>query len=353
MDFPLYVSEMAFSATERLRMLPAGNAVNFAFITDTHNCTAYTDRALYAVNEINKKFKIEFLCMGGDYLCNNPYTEREEALRQHRELAEVIKKYSDGVPVIVIKGNHDDNPFGEPENRLYPTEIYDILMKPQEKFCAQDSNIEKSMYGYFDVPGKKLRAVYLNVFDPEYKSEGGRVFYQTGRTDMISEAQLKWLSEKALMLPSKDWSAAVFLHTFPIPAPFPAASERFFGGDALTEILFAFKEGTAYSASAKRGELSYNISCDFTKQGKGSLIGCFCGHCHRDWLWKVSGIQIVTQLAAASDNFGTEVCGDGRKHLKTRGSGEESAFTVYRVYPEKREVYAIRCGAGPDFSYKY
>lgn len=352
MDFPLYVDETVKSAADRLRMLPDGRAFNFAFLTDTHNCTAYTDRTLYALNEINKKFKIEFVCFGGDYLCNNSHTEREEALRQHRELEAVIKKYSGGVPVIVIKGNHDDNPFGEPENRLNPSEIYDILMKPQEKFCAQDSNIEKSMYGYFDVPEKKLRAVYLNVFDPEYKSEGGRVFYQTGRTDMISEAQLKWLSEKAFTLPEKDYEVAVFAHTLPVPSPFPP-SERFFGGDAVMEILSAFREGKSYSAAVKRGELSYNISCDFSEQGQGSLIGFFCGHYHRDWLWKVSDIQVITNIAAASDNFGTSLCGDGKVHAKTRGSGEESAFSVYRVYPDTREVYCIRCGAGPDLSYKY
>ena len=352
MAYPLYVDEMAKSAADRLRMLPAGNTADFAFITDTHNCTVYTDRALYAVNEINKAFPIEFLCMGGDYLCNNSHTDRKEAVRQHKELAEVIKKYSDGVPVIVVKGNHDDNPFGEPENRLYPSEIYDILMKHQENFCVRDESAENAMYGYFDMPLKKLRAVYLNVFDPEYIKDGNDVLYKTGRADSISEAQLKWLAEKALKLPQNDWSVAVFAHSFPIPAPFPP-SERFFGGDALTEILSAFKNGSSYIAKASKESLFYDVSCDFTEQGKGNLIGYFCGHYHRDWLWKVSDIQVVSHIAAASDNFGTSLCGDGTKHLKTRGSGEESAFSVYRVYPDKREVYCIRCGAGPDFSFKY
>ena len=128
MDFPLYVEEMAKNAVERLRMLPQGNSVDFAFITDTHNCIDYTERALYAVKEINKSFPIEYICLGGDYLCNNSYTDRNEAIHQHSELAEVIKKYSDELPIIVIKGNHDDNPFGKPENMLCSDEIYDIIM---------------------------------------------------------------------------------------------------------------------------------------------------------------------------------------------------------------------------------
>lgn len=350
MNIPLYVDEMAKSAVDRLRMLPSGNSVDFAFLTDVHNCTEYFDRALYAIGEINKKYKLEFVCMGGDYLCNNALTDKEEARRQHGEIADIIKKYQGGVPIITLKGNHDDNHMGGTDATLHPGEIHDLIMQHMESFCKTDG--EKSLYGYYDMPEKKIRIIYLDVFDPEYVKKGNGLHYIGGKDTVIGNKQLRWLCETALILPEKDWSVAVFAHAFPVPTPF-GKSERFFGGDALVEILSAFMEGEAYESSAKSGELYYDVDCDFTEQGKGRLIGYFCGHYHCDWKWTVSGINIIAHLGMASDNFRVGISDDGTKHMKTRGSGEESAFSIFRVYPDERTVYCIRCGAGPDYSLKY
>jgi len=349
MDIPLYVGEMAKSAIDRLRMLPEGKTIDFAFMTDVHNCTDYAERALYAINEINKIYKMDFVCIGGDYLCNNAWTEKDEAIRQHKEIADVAKKYQDEMPILMLRGNHDDNHIGGADATLLPEEIYDLVMAHMEKLSKHE---EKSLYGYYDIPNKKFRMVYLDVFDPVYVKEGSKVYYESGSDTVIGNKQLKWLCEKALILPNADWSVAVFAHSFPIPTPFPYF-ERFFGGDALVEILSAFKEGTAYTASAKSGKLHYDVDCDFTVQGKGKLIGYFCGHYHCDWKWKVSDLNVIAHLSMASDNFRVGICDDGAKHLKTRGSGEESAFSIYRIYPDMGEVYCIRCGAGPDYCFKF
>ena len=352
MIIPSYVDEMADGAIERLRMLEDGEAFNFAFINDPHFCISYVERALYAADKINKRFPIEFFCLGGDYLCNNDHTPRDEALRQHRELAEIIKEYKDRFPLIVLNGNHDDNPFAGPENRLHPDEIYDILMSHHSEKFVSDDKVEKAMYGYHDVPAKKLRAVYLNIFDPEYIKDGNKIFLKSERSNVISARQLEWLCEKGLELPENDWTVAIFAHCLPVTSPCEP-SLRFFGGDILIDILEAFKDGKAICEKVEKGGCAYDIKCDFTGRGSGNLAGYFCGHYHRDWNWKVSGIQVVSQIAACSDNFGLHLSGDGKTHPKTRGSGEESAFSVFRVYPGKREVYCIRCGAGPDFSYNY
>lgn len=349
MNFPMYVEEMAESAISRLQMLPNGNYIDFAFITDIHNCTRYIERAFYALSKINKEFPISFICMGGDYLCNNSRTERSEALRQLGELAELYEKYQD-VPIITIKGNHDDNPFGIAENRLTPNDLYNILMHNNDKFSS--SYNKNNMYGFYDIPQKKVRAIYINVFDPKYIKDGNKTYYEGNTAKVIGNEQLNWLANKALILPSEDWSVAVFAHCLPIVTPF-LPTERFFGGDALIETLSAFREGKSYSAKAEKDILSYDFKCDFQHQGKGKLIGYFCGHYHRDWKWTVSDIPVIAQLAAASDNFRTAMCADGSYHLKTRGSGEESAFSIYRVYIDQNEVCSIRCGAGPDFNYKY
>ena len=300
------------------------------------------------INEVNKKNRIDFVCIGGDYLCNNEWTDREEACSQHREFADIIKKYQEGVPIIALRGNHDDNHMGGEDATLLADEIYELIMKPMESFCKT----EKALYGYYDVPQKKFRMIYLDVFDPEYVEEGNRVYYKGGSDTVIGDKQLKWLCNTALILPEDGWSVAIFAHAFPVPTPF-YKSERFFGGDTLVEILSAFKAGNAYTASAKKGELSYDVACDFTKQGRGDLIGYFCGHYHCDWKWSVSGINVMAHLSMASDNFRVGVGDDGKKTIKTRGSGEESAFSIFRVYPDAREIHCIRCGAGKDYCVRF
>ncbi len=349
---PSYVEEMIDGAVSRLDNLKNEHTVSFAFMTDTHNCTTLTERGLYALREIDRRAGVAFTCLGGDYLCNNARTSREKALSQLRELGDLLESYTQP-PVMAVNGNHDCNMFGPEENAVLPDEMYDIVMRHHRARFVCDDQAEKGMYGYYDVPEAKLRAVFLNVFDLTYRIKDGRLVpcgQPVGAA--LDGRQLQWVAERALALPP-EWGVVFFAHTTPLPAPFEGGCERVFGGDALWEIICACKRGTAYTAFARCGVLSYDVHCDYTAQGPRDVIGFFCGHHHCDFTWKTDGIPIIVCLSAANDNFETHVCGDGRLHLKTRGSGEESAFSVFTVDRAARRIYCVRCGAGPDFSITY
>lgn len=346
---PQYVEEIIDGAVSRLKNLQIGNTVSFAFMTDIHNCTEYTERALYAIQKINKCVPISFTCMGGDYLCNNSRTTHDDAIKQHNELGKIIEEYGNNSKIMVVNGNHDNNAFGMAENVLEADEIYDILMSHHKKVFVTDPESPKSMYGYYDDEENKLRAIFLNVMDTGYTKENAIQYIHSGA---FGNRQLNWVANTALKLPSPEWGVVVFGHFEPIPNPF-VESELIFGGNAMWEILKAFKSGTAYCVSEKKGELFYDVSCDFTEQGESELIGYFCGHHHNDWVWKNAKIPLVSHLSAASDNFGIRICSDGTKHTKTRGSGEESAFSVITINRDTKRISCIRCGAGPDFGVNY
>lgn len=351
-SMPAYVEEMIDGAVSRLDNLKNEHTVSFAFMTDTHNCMTLTERGLYAISEIDRRAGVAFTCLGGDYLCNNARTSREKALSQLRELGELLDLYTQP-PIMVANGNHDGNLFGTEDMIVPPDEMYDIVMHHHKDLFVCDDQAEKGMYGYYDVPEAKLRAVFLNVYDMSYRVDGGAIIPGSKNLGGVLDGrQLEWVAERALVLPP-EWGVVFFAHTTPLPGPFKGANERIFGGDALWELICACRSGSAYSGSARSGLLSYDVHGDYIAQGPRDVIGFFCGHHHCDYTWTMNGIPVIACLAAASDNFETCPCGDGTIHFKTRGSGEESAFSVFTIDRKARRVYCVRCGAGPDFSFGY
>ena len=344
---PAYVDEMVEGAVSRLNNLRSENTVAFAFVTDTHNCMDLTERSLYAIDRINQEVPISFTCLGGDYLCNNSRTKKETALKQLEELKATIAEFGSNVPIMVAKGNHDDNPFGPAEESLHPDEIYDRIMSHHRSQFVGDPEEPKGMYGYYDIPGTKMRAIFLNSMDVSFQIQDG--IRQLGI--MFGNRQLNWLANTALKMPEKGWSVVLFSHIAPVASP--VMFSRAMGGDALWEILRAFQKGSAYHGVGEWENFSYEVSCDFHEQGAGKIIAYIVGHNHADRKCVVDGIPLISTSAAASDNFDIEVSGDGTYHYKTRGSGEESAFTIFTVDPDAQCVSWIRCGAGPDGHFSY
>lgn len=340
---PSYVEEMisvkaagAIDKCEKLCEFVKNDVVcKFAFVTDIHNCVDYAQRAFYAIDKINEKFKLDFVCLGGDYLCNNINTSRSEALKQHRDLANSLDNLKIKNKTFVMNGNHDSNPFNS-KNSLTHEQIYNILMNHHiEKFNinAIDKN---SIYGYMDIDCSKIRVIFLDVCE------------QNTNSFVIGNKQMNWFAHTALDLPGKEWGVLLFSHTLPIPSRL--STERTFGGEAVWEILCAFKNGTKYSAKVSNGDKSYDVECDFTKSGEGEVIAWFVGHNHADRTDVIDSVRVISTLAACSDNMGTGICDDGSFHRKVLGSAEESAFSIVSINRTTRKINYIRCGAGPDFS---
>lgn len=348
---PQYVEEMIDDSVSRLNNLKSEDTTSFAFVTDIHNCIDYAERALYAIGKINERHSIAFTCLGGDYLCNNNRTKKEVAINQHRELGTAIEELGKKPVTMVANGNHDNNPFAGAYEMVSREEMYNILMKHHKECFVVNEDDECSMYGYYDVEEAKLRAVFLDSSDMVYHTEGGRVVSTEGGHAVFGNKQINWFANTALKLPDSEWSVVVFSHYSPVPST--VMSERPFGGEAIWEVLSAYKNGSAYKASAKKGTGYYDVECDFTKQGKGNVVAWICGHIHSDRKAYIEGIPVISTSAAASDNFCLSLSDDGTMHYKTRGSGEESAFSVFTVDRKKRILYCIRCGAGPDWNIKY
>ncbi len=348
-NIPGYVDEMVEGAISRLDNLAFDDRVFFAFLTDTHNCVSYTERALYAIDEINKKHTIQFCCLGGDYLCNNKRTTKETAINQLLQTYEACNKSKIKVPTFIVKGNHDINSFADCENAVSDAEIYDNLLK----YNSQNKGVNNlgKTYGYFDVAEEKIRVIWLDSMDfPLDAKERKRLIHTDGIPSAYGNEQINWFAHSALDLP-EGWSVVVFSHMLPVCSG--VINERAFGGEAVWNILLAYKNGTKYSSKESKDILNYDVECDFTSKGKGDVIAYICGHNHADRTEMIDKIRVISTASASSDNFNVGRSSDGEYHRKTRGSGEESAFTIFAVKRDIRKIFGIRCGAGPDFVQEY
>ncbi len=339
-NIPAYVDEMSEGAIDRLKTYKATKnhpIHSFAFMSDSHYCNSYVDRAMYSIEQINKECEISFVCLGGDYLCNNSSTPKQVAETQLKELGDLLDSHKKKPVTYVIKGNHDENPFGVKENMVSNEYIYNTLMHSHKKnFILNDAD-PLCMYGYYDVPDTKIRAIFVDMMDKDVPGSG------------IGNAQLNWIANNALKLPSKDWAVVFFAHFEPISDCI--TPETYFGGSTLWEIIRAFKDGRSFYEKLEKNGLSLDVHCNFAE--KGNVIAYICGHHHCDYKFTVDGINIVTIVSVCSDNFGVVKNPDGKEVRKIRGSGEESSFSIFTVDEEERSVNCIRCGSGDDFSFKY
>lgn len=347
---PEYTKEMAEEAVLRLNNLKNENTVSFAFATDIHNCIDYAEREMYAVEQINKQHPLLFNCFGGDYLCNNSSTTKQTAVEQHKAFRAAIDGAAGDVPTIVVKGNHDDNPFGEISNIVPRDELYDLLLSRNSVFHG-DEKQPKAAYGYYDIPEEKIRVIYLDSVDNTYVTDENGTVTDYSFMMIFGARQLTWLAEEALRLPENGWSVIVLSHIMPIATPL--MHDRPFGGEAVWEILCAFKRGGLYKAHVEREGMVFDADCDFSAQGKGDIIAVITGHEHCDRTCMADGIRVITAASAASDNFGTGMCDCGRIQYKTRGSAEESAFSVFVADRKARKISLIRVGCGQDYTVNY
>jgi 3',5'-cyclic AMP phosphodiesterase CpdA len=119
--------------------------------------------------------------------------------------------YDCDIPVIITRGNHDDNSSGDrSEDKIISNTWWNNNMcysfnKASSKFTfTQNSN----GYYYYNIIDKKIRVVNINsedLTDDERITIGGQNYA------VISQNQLDWLNEDALIV-EDDWKIIIVSH---------------------------------------------------------------------------------------------------------------------------------------------
>ena len=117
--------------------------------------------------------------------------------------------------------------------------------------------------------------------------------------------------------------------------------------ELLKGILRAYQNKTGFSGSVTDTPVgAITASANFSGY-RGSLIGCFSGHTHTDYLVDV-GFKAVT---TANDSI--TVAESDYAPAKERGTNTEQVIDFICVNKRTRTVNLVRLGAGSDRAFNY
>ena len=182
---------------ERMAALRDPGKIRYLHMTDIHIGTALDDKrrmCLSALAYMAKAIAADFILMTGDIITGGSGGAKgnQHALNELREIFD-----DSNIPVIVSRGNHDDNSIqGKTEENVVSNVWWNWYMATGINDAARDfvTPANGNGYCYVDIPNKKLRVVNINasdLTDEERLTTGGQNY------QVVSQTQLAWLSDVA------------------------------------------------------------------------------------------------------------------------------------------------------------
>jgi len=308
----------------------------FTFVTDIHSRSAdiaapidWTDGKMHIPLAIRTAVLAEadFVADLGDQDLERMCTSRETL---ERRMASTIALYEPcPLPVLFCMGNHDhgrpfpgekERPvtnarFGETFNTLAGRHGHTLVLSPDKS------------WGYYDVPAKRLRAIFLNTSDGAYYG--------------YTAAQLQFFAN-ALCLP-KGWTAVALQHYCIVSAIGHWRSWReksaFCGANAAIAQRIA-EDMIAHAKGSEKG-----VSWDFTGLEGTNFAGFFCGDSHFDHQIDWQGVHYTVSQGysgcpAHDFPYGAVSTPFARNRM--------CLFELVAVKPEKGQVKVFRVGAGGE-----
>ena len=285
----------------------------FPIVTDVHTAGRFSYKHIGHAAKVAEAFGADFAANLGDIGLNAyPATENAAYAKEIMENTRAQMDKYDGV-WLYAPGNHDwDAGEGKFNSEEFLSETF---QKPWQGRAGDNLHLTPGKtYGWYDVPGKGVRIIFLN--SQGTGTQGGFYYY-------YDDAQMEWLKGLLNSTPA-DLPVLVMAHYMPHPIGRWTTS-------VPTEVV------------TNSNNRIMGILADFDK--RGTLIGMFCGDSHANahaeedgvnyfisqgYGWVVPDLMVPGTIHAFYD-YKTNLCID-----------------VVAVKPDKREVHTFRVGAGGE-----
>ena len=291
----------------------------FPILTDVHTAGNFTYKHVGFAATLAQMFEADFMANLGDIGLNAyPATVDSTYARFILDkIKEGMLKY-DGM-WLYAPGNHDwDGGAGKWLSEAY---LSDFFQKPWEAKAGGNLHLTPGKtYGYYDLPEKNFRIVFLNS---ESSGTKGEFYYSYG------DEQLDWLSGVLDQTPS-DRHVLLLSHWMPHPLGVwnmvsmnPVKKEQ---SSKMMDFLASYKD-------------------------KVTLVGLFTGDTHVNFHEVADGVNYYV-----SQGYGwvsPDLMMPGQKHAFFDYK-ESLCIDVVAVKPSTREVHTFRVGAGgADYDYRF
>lgn len=311
----------------------------FPILTDIHSGWGAARNETYKhvgyMAATDRLFGYDFMACFGDIGLNGG--EAHKTVEAADDLVMKTKEQMGLFPGLWIyaAGNHDWDGGGKRHNTS--TYLSDVFQKPSERYGKGNLHIvEGKVYGYYDIPEKNVRVVFLNSEGTETQGENYYTF---------DNEQLEWFTG---ILKSTKAGTDILTVCHYMPHPIGRWTSVKDAKRPTCEILCHLLAD--FANRRKGGELG--VKWNF-KGCKGRLVGLFCGdtHCNQ------------------------HVCDDGVNYYITQGLGmvdpkemlpgqtyakynpkESLCCDVIAIKLKSKQVHTFRVGAGGkdydlEFSY--
>ena len=251
---------------------------------------------------------------------------------RNKQIVAAAKGVLGDTPLLMTVGNHDDN---------------SVFLKTTDQ--RLDLNELEAIYGktysYYDYEDQKLRVILLSGFEnPEIYGDDGLTKYPRATSSVFTQEHLEWIANEALIVPV-GYQVLILNHS-PFQGFFnnkPYSYMTNVNHDSLMTILMAFVNGSSMMLSGGNTDFPISVNVDFSKQGKGTLIGCIFGHEHRDAaVQEINGVRGIQRTCNIGVGTGREI-----------GNLSEYAFDVVEVDTTAKHVKLNRFGAGNSLEFDY
>lgn len=285
----------------------------FPIVTDVHTAGRFSYKHIGHAVTAAEAFGCDFIENFGDIGLNAyPATENSVYAKEIVDNVRAQMMKYDGV-WLYTPGNHD---WDAGEGKFFTDEdLSGFFQKPWQEKAGENLHLTPGKtYGWYDVPGKGIRVIFLN-------SQGTGT--QNGSYYLFDEPQMEWLQALLDSTPA-DMPVLVTAHYMPHPlgrwTNSNPAEDALKGNQRVMDILSAFA-------------------------AKGTLIGMVTGDAHVNMYIKENGVNYFI-----SQGYGwvvPDLMLPGTTHAFFDYK-ENLCIDVLAVKPSKREVHTFRIGAGGE-----
>lgn len=320
---------------EAIKAHKTANDFSYIMLTDTHIDTSQSENNYELVLNtieytklIAENCGIDAIVLGGDYVTG--WRDKSAAINGLKAIGDAAKDSK--VPVIIAKGNHDNNvnpdTKGNASEQVTDAEFYALTQEQTRRDnYVYDDSVKDGLYFYVDFPEKKTRLICLDA-----------------QRDNDHVTQSKWLAEKALTVKDDGWKYVIVTH-IPIDERYKAQDVIMAGASDLQALMKGLNNRT--TAHCSFGDVSF---AGF----KSQVVSCSFGHTHATYMEYNADLGVFCTSTgcggavgrSAFDHVEEDSLGPDNRQSRTNDDSQRYLFDIFLVNKEK--IDRIRFGNGVD-----
>lgn len=351
---------------QQVRSHQSEHSLSFIFATDLHNQVygetySYSNNIIgkikslvYSINELNNWLDLSCVIIGGDYLWNTEKTSKVAAKEALQDFSESICDIKN-LPILCLKGNHDDNSIAGKVNTLAQDELYSLNgVYFENSIIIRDARNPKGYYGYLDYPSEKTRIIYLNSIDIPWIEKGEGLKYKGIYHKGIQQKQLDFLKD-ALHFSESGWGVIIVSHHSVTSVKGYNTSDDTYitpdhGGSLLYGIIKAYTEKGVFHGE-QEGDFASTVEVDYSNNASNTVICLLNGHIHCDRNAYFDNMLFCSTTSAMLGNIGSNT--DGSMFTLSHNISDDFAFDVVTVDRANSMIYFDRFGFGESRVFPY